>query len=286
MASTTQRVRKKRIQAYWSGNPQGSRRVPLREQKEFFANYEKHRYEVEPFIPRIAGFERSQGKRVLEVGCGVGTDLRQFAKNGASVTGLDLSHRSAKLAALSLRLFGLEGDIVVGDAELLPFRSETFDQAYSYGVLHHTPHTLQAIRELYRVLTNYGNATVMLYHKYSLPLVWILLRYGLLRGEALGKDVNQLITDHSEDAGWSPLTKFYTRDQALSMFNEFSRVDLELTHIPRLSGFPLRMISVFQSLIGFYLIINASKQSYSRKPFLCDGQGEHATRLQTYDRPE
>src|SRR5713101_1285301 len=191
MPAATQKDRKKRIQSYWSQNPQGSKRVPLREEKEFFASYEKHRYEVEPLIPRIAEFEMSRGKHVLEVGCGVGTDLRQFAKNGALITGLDISPRSAKLAALSLHLFGLEGDIVVGDAESLPFKDEAFDQAYSYGVLHHTPHTFRAIQEVYRVLKIPGGATVMLYHKYSFPLLWILLRYGLLRLEALRKDMNQ-----------------------------------------------------------------------------------------------
>ncbi len=259
MPDTTLSIRKKHVQEYWDQFPQGSKRITLGDYQDFFTSYEKHRYQVEPLIPRIAEFEKSRGKNVLEIGCGVGTDLRQFSRNGALVTGLDISTRSAKLAATSLRLYGLPGNIIVADAESLPFRNGVFDYVYSYGVLHHTPNTYDAIQELHRVLKHQGNATVMLYHKYSFPYFWILLRYGLLQLEALKKDESQLISDHTEDAGWSPLTKFYTRSQALLMFEEFSKISVEIAHIPRLSGVILRMVSIFQHFLGFYMIIRASK---------------------------
>jgi 2-polyprenyl-3-methyl-5-hydroxy-6-metoxy-1,4-benzoquinol methylase len=49
-------------------------------------------------IPRFAQFERWRGKKVLEIGCGIGTDTVNFACNGALVTAVDLSPQSLDLA--------------------------------------------------------------------------------------------------------------------------------------------------------------------------------------------
>ena len=75
-------------------------------------------------------------------------------------------------AALSItqrrfQLGGLEGRLIQGDAEDLPFADGSFDLVYSHGVLHHTPNTPRTIREVHRVLAPGGRAVIMLYHRVS-----------------------------------------------------------------------------------------------------------------------
>src|SRR5262249_7385247 len=144
---------------------------------------ERHRYEVEPNIPAFADFEATRGSRVLEIGVGAGTDYVNWLRAGARAVGIDLTTSAVKLTRESAELEGLNADVFVADAEALPFRSEVFDVVYSYGVLHHTPDTVRALRELYRTLKPGGVAKVMIYHRPSIVgfLLWTCYCLGRLR---------------------------------------------------------------------------------------------------------
>src|SRR5579863_7697807 len=120
------------IREYWGKNPNaasigGSR---PRDSREFYEKVAEHRYRTEPSIHEMAEFDRWAGKFVLEVGCGMGTDLRQFAGSGAQVVGIDLTWQGVQMAQIAFGLFGVRGDFVVADAEMLPFREESFDLVY------------------------------------------------------------------------------------------------------------------------------------------------------------
>ena len=80
------------VREWWNARPCGSR-VSDEEigSKAFFEEVEQHRYLQEYHIPKIANFQDWKGKEVLEIGCGLGTDLLQFARAGARVTGIDLT---------------------------------------------------------------------------------------------------------------------------------------------------------------------------------------------------
>src|SRR6185295_7267129 len=103
---------------------------------------------------------------------------------GARCTGIDLTPRSVEITRHRFKLYGADGNFMLSDCEKLPFQSESFDVVYSNGVLHHTPDTAGAVREVHRVLRRGGQARVMLYHSGSVAF-WgqIVLRHGLLRGE-------------------------------------------------------------------------------------------------------
>ena len=140
-------------------------------------------------MPRVMGFGKFRGARLLEIGCGMGTDLLQFARGGARCTGVDLTPRSVEITRHRFRLYGMDGAFMIADGERLPFASESFDVVYSNGVLHQTPDTADAIREVHRVLRPGGVARVMLYHRNSL-YYWFeyVLRRGLLGGEFCAGD--------------------------------------------------------------------------------------------------
>ena len=156
---------KLRAREQWSQDPCGAendREHPLGT-REFFDTIERHRYsEYAPWMTATMGFDRFAGAHLLEVGCGMGSDLVQFARGGAICTGIDITPRSIEITRHRFALYELNGTFLLSDGERLPFPSETFDIVYSNGVLHHTPDTAGAIREIHRVLRPAGTAKVML----------------------------------------------------------------------------------------------------------------------------
>ena len=98
------------VAEYWNRRPCNLRHSP-REigSREYFDEVEERKYFVEPHIPAFADFPRWRGKRVLEIGCGIGTDAVSFARAGADYTGIELSEASLALARRRFALFGLRG---------------------------------------------------------------------------------------------------------------------------------------------------------------------------------
>src|SRR5437762_7715702 len=99
------------------------------------------RYELEPYILELARFEEARGKRVLEIGVGLGADHQRFAEAGAELTGIDLTERAIAHTRRRLEAIGRSSRLAIGDVERLDFPDGCFDIVYSWGVLHHTPDT-------------------------------------------------------------------------------------------------------------------------------------------------
>ena len=226
---------KQHAREQWSQDPCGAMYGAKYEfaTREFFDEVERHRYqEYAPWMPSVMGFDQFKGKRLLEVGCGMGTDLLQFARGGSVCTGIDLTPRSVEISSLHFGLYDMRADFVLGDGESLPFADESFDVVYSNGVLHHTPDTARAVRELHRVLRPGGLAKVMLYHRNSL-YYWteIILHRGVLRGHFLRghspEEIMSRYVEYSEHEA-RPLVKVYSRRQARSLFAPFGEVETEV----------------------------------------------------------
>jgi ubiquinone/menaquinone biosynthesis C-methylase UbiE len=263
---------KQRAREQWSQDPCGAEHDRDHElgTREFFDTIEHHRYSVyAPWMPATMGFDRFAGAQLLEVGCGMGSDLVQFARGGAMCTGIDITPRSIEITRHRFALYGLSGNFVLSDGERLPFPSESFDVVYSNGVLHHTPDTAGAVREIHRVLLPGGTAKVMLYHRNSLNYwVEIVLRRGLLGAEFLRgrsvEDIMSRVVEHSEHEA-RPLVKVYSRKEAWSLFSMFTDVEVEVEQLLREElRFLSPMISekLFQRLqkrIGWNVVITAVK---------------------------
>lgn len=250
---------KEKVRAFWQANPCGTKFANAAPgTRRFYELVEEHRYQKEWHIPQAADFDSARGLLVLEIGCGLGTDGAQFAGAGANYTGVDLTDAAIELAQKRFELFNLPGKFQTADAENLDFANNSFDLVYSHGVLHHTPDTERAVREIYRVLRPGGRAVVMLYHRDSYNYrvnISLLRRAGaqLLRWEpgvslvhrltgesleSLRQHAAQLRSDqHSylkseeflsqnTDGAGNPLARVYSRREARELFKDFGEVEL------------------------------------------------------------
>src|SRR5690349_7035184 len=263
---------KLRAREQWSQDPCGAEYEREHElgTREFFDSVERYRYqEYAPWMPRLMEFEKFRGARLLEVGCGMGTDLLQFARGGARCTGVDLTPRSVEITRHRFRLYVADGDFMISDGEHLPFRSESFDVVYSNGVLHHTPDTAGSIREVHRVLRPGGVAKIMLYHRNSLNYwVEIVLRRGVLGLEFLrGRSAEQIMSCVIEfsDHDARPLVKVYSRRQVRELFGMFKDVRVDVEQLMRaelrfLSPLiPDALLEKLRTTIGWNVIVTATK---------------------------
>lgn len=288
---------KERVRAFWQEHPCGSKFSDAEiGTREFFDRVEHHRYEKEWHIPAAADFASTRGLRVLEIGCGVGTDGLQFARAGATYTGVDLTEAAVELARKNFASAGVPGEFRVADAEKLDFSDESFDIVYSHGVLHHTPDIEAAVREVHRVLKPGGRAIVMLYHRgsYNYRIGIRVLRRagaGLLRSEGGIKIVNRLtgepveslrehaaslrnaqgqfsgaeLLNQSTDGAGNPLARVYSRGEARELFRDFREVELRAyflnkRFIPVVGNLLPRSIeSMLASRWGWHLWIYATK---------------------------
>jgi len=261
---------KKRAVEQWTANPCGAEHGKAElGTREFFQSVADYRYgQYAPWMREAMGFDQFAGKRLLEVGCGMGTDLLQFARGGAIVTGLDLTPRSVSTARHHLELYGCKGDFVIGDAENLSFPDNYFDVVYSNGVLHHTPDTQRAVNEIYRVLKKGGIAKVMLYYKHSLNY-WkhIIIKRGILQGQLLDLTPEEIMSRYVEysEVDARPLVKVFTRAQARKLFERFTTCRIEINqltrgevHLPEWA-LPDRWLEKLARKVGWNLIMTAVK---------------------------
>jgi SAM-dependent methyltransferase len=133
----------------------------------FFADLDQYHFEKLHHLPRLVNFDGYRGKRVLEVGCGAGTDLVRFARGGAIVTGVDLAPSAIALARQNFAQQGLTADLREADGEQLPFDDGSFDLVYAHGVVQYTSNPAALVNECHRVLKSGGEAVFQVYNRIS-----------------------------------------------------------------------------------------------------------------------
>jgi ubiquinone/menaquinone biosynthesis C-methylase UbiE len=173
------------VRSFWDDRPCNIRHsTKAIGTREYFDEVEARKHFVEHHIPAFAQFDRWAGKRVLEVGCGIGTAAINFARAGADYTGIDLSQASLDLTAKRFDVYGQKGVLLQGNAEELAsyVAPASFDCVYSFGVIHHTVDQRRVIEEIRKVIKPDGEFRCMLYAKDS----WkdIMIDAGLDQPEA------------------------------------------------------------------------------------------------------
>jgi SAM-dependent methyltransferase len=203
------------VRAYWDGHihdleitrhPPGS--------PGFFADLERYHFEKLHHLPRLIPFDQYRGRRILEVGCGAGTDLIRFSRHGARATGVDLAASSIALAARNFAIERLHADLSVADGEALPFAAASFDLVYAHGVVQYTSNDRALVGECRRVLKPGGLAIFQVYNRIS----WL---------NALSR-VTKVDLEHVD----APVLKKYSIAEFQALLKDFARVRVVAERFP------------------------------------------------------
>jgi ubiquinone/menaquinone biosynthesis C-methylase UbiE len=219
----------------WTNQPCGALDNSGGSSLAYFEAVERDRYEnYAPWMRTFLNFSSYAGKRLLEVGVGQGTDLVQFAKAGADVSGIDITQRHLNLAARNFELRGLHANLQRAAAAAIPFEDDSFDVVYSFGVLHCTDNTVRCLSECHRVLKPGGELILAMYYKYSFFHAYTILVNGILRGKLrkLGyKGLMSLIESGADGVRFVPLVKTYSRRQLRNILEDFRDVRFYVRHL-------------------------------------------------------
>jgi ubiquinone/menaquinone biosynthesis C-methylase UbiE len=220
------------VKSYWDKRPCNLKHSKKQiGTKEYFNQVAEKKYFVESHLQSFADFEKWDGKKVLEIGCGLGGESINFARAGAEVTAFDLSEKSLELAKKRAEVFGLTDKIKFyqGNAErlceIVPI--EQYDLIWSFGVIHHSPHPEKIIKSIKPFMGPETELRIMLYHKYSWKVFWILVKFG--KG-AFWK-LDKLIAQYSEAQLGCPVTYTYSEWAARKLLRGLKIKDIQIEHI-------------------------------------------------------
>ena len=226
--------------------------------KEYFNEVEKKKFFVEPHILKFTYFPSCEGKKVLEIGCGLATVGTNFAFHGADYTGVELSEESLELAKKRFEVFEQTGKFYSGNAEELSsfVPVETYDLIYSFGVIHHSPHPEKIISEIKKYMNENSVLKIMLYAKDS----WknYMIESGLDRPEA---------------QYGCPIAQTYSKQDVVELLEEYEVLSIEQDHIfpyqvepykkgeylkqPWFESMPDEMFRTLEKNLGWHLLITA-----------------------------
>lgn len=251
------------VEEYWDNRPCNIRHSNrLLGSKEYFDEVEMRKYKVEPHIPAFADFPKYNGKKVLEVGCGIGTDAVNFVRQGALYTGLELSSESLRICQKRMNVFGLNARLIKLNAEKISPGEvgNGFDLVYSFGVIHHSPDPKLIISKIANVLKPDGELKLMLYAKNSWKAA--MIEAGLDQPEAqIGcpiafcfdeTEIHDLIDDYFYVES---ITQDHIFQYSIPEYKKF-----EYKRMPWFEAMPNALIGSLEARFGWHMLVTARRR--------------------------
>jgi 2-polyprenyl-3-methyl-5-hydroxy-6-metoxy-1,4-benzoquinol methylase len=171
----------------------------------------------------IIPFDRIAGRRVLEVGCGMGLHTELMARAGAKVTAIDISPKSVAATKARLALKDIAAEVCELDAETIDFENQ-FDFIWSWGVIHHSSRTGRVLRNLYRALKPGGELRFMVYSLDGMQAYAVIASRYLI-GFWRGKSLDELLWRSTDGF----LARYFTKDSLANLCRTFfDDVDLQV----------------------------------------------------------
>lgn len=271
------RVSNEQVRLFWEKNPVAAAAIPAEPgSAAFFAQFDALREadDCEPwaFSNRIHGYTEARGKRVLDIGCGNGYVLAQYARQGAEAHGIDLTETAIDLSRRRFQLAGLSGHFQRTDGDTIPYPDGFFDIVCSMGVLHHIEDPRPMLAEVHRVLRPGGEIIVMMYHRHSWKHLVVHPLKRLLDPRYRGKTLAQVL--NMNDGPDCPLALVYSRQELRALLSRFESIRFDcnqlswqqLLLVPGLGAalapyLPNSSESIFARILGWNLYARARKPS-------------------------
>tara|TARA_R110000868_G_scaffold391587_1_gene661805 strand:+ start:508 stop:1287 length:780 start_codon:yes stop_codon:yes gene_type:complete len=248
------------VKNFWDSRPCNVSHSPKTiGSKEYFDEVEKKKFFVEPHIKSFSEFNLWNGKKVLEIGCGLATAGINFARYGAEYTGVELSKKSLELAKKRFETYEMQGNFYEGNAENLSnfLPDEKYHLVYSWGVIHHTPHPKKVIQQVKKYLHKNGEFRLMLYASNS----W--------KNYMIGAGLDQPEAQYG-----CPIAYTYTEDEIIELLcDDFVVTNMERDHIftyqiepykkgkyvkqPWFECMPEEMFKILEKKLGWHILITA-----------------------------
>ncbi len=264
------------IENYWNARPCNIKHStkPIGT-VEYFDEVEKKKYFVEPHIPIFAEFEKWKGKKVLEIGCGIGTDSINFARAGAELTCVELSSESLDLCKKRFKEYGLKAKFVLCNAEELAnfIKNEQFDLIYSFGVIHHSPNPYEILKQTKSLCHKNTRLKVMVYSLVSYKTLEAWIKYGYKFNFSFKK----VIQYYAEAQLGCPVAYTYTKKELRELFRDYDILNIKKTHIfpyvikKYIAGqyqkrwffsiLPKQVFSWLETLLGWHWIVDLKLKS-------------------------
>lgn len=225
---------------------------------DYFEDVSKKKYFVEKHILSFTDFDRWKNKKVLEIGCGIGTTAVSFAQKNSEYTTIELSKKSLEIAKHRFDTYKLKGEFFHGNAEelskIIPIK--TFDLIYSFGVIHHTPNPDKVLSEIKKYMDNNSILKIMVYAKNS----WknFLIESGMEQPEA---------------QYGCPIAYTYTKNDIYDLLKDFKILSIYQDHIfpyqvepykrgeyikqPWFEEMPRKMFNALQKKLGWHMLVTA-----------------------------
>lgn len=222
---------------------------------------------LEEFIP----FDSIKGKKVLEVGLGMGSVSERLGREGAEFYGMDIAEGPVEGVNERFSDNGFDGKAVIGDVLNCPWDDNFFDNVISIGCLHHTGDFYKAVEELVRVLKPGGHGVFMVYNAFSYrqwltsPLRTLIKSFSSSsRSSIKGKEVERGMYDSNSKGEAAPSTEFLGRKEiAQHMTNLRTKAKIRSENIGSFFMFPFPRnlkLKLFSSFLGLDLYVNFSKE--------------------------
>lgn len=228
------RVTNEQVRSFWERNPVAAAAIPAEPgSAAFFKDFDALREapECEPwdYSDRIHGYTRARGKRVLDIGCGNGYVLVQYARHGAEVHGIDLTETAVTLSRRRFELAGLAGTFQRTDGDTIPYPDATFDIVCSMGVLHHIEDPRPMLAEMHRVLRPGGEIIMMMYHRHSWKYLVVHPLKRLLDPRYRGKTLAEVL--NMNDGPDCPLALVYSRSELRALLSRFEDIRFDCNQL-------------------------------------------------------
>lgn len=196
---------------------------------EYFNEVEVKKYFVEPHLPIFAEFDKWKGKKVLEIGCGIGTDSINFVRNGADLTCVELSNKSLNLCKKRFEVYGLSANFILCNAEELHkfIKNEQFDLIYSFGVIHHSPNPAEIVKQIKKLCHETTRIKIMVYSFISYKTFEAWIKYGYKFRFSFKKSIQY----YAEAQLGCPVAYTYTKKELQELFSDYDILSIKKTHI-------------------------------------------------------